>query len=284
MQNESLKLVRFEEKDGGSIIQKNQISVLPGTMAVKQKIRNIRADKIPASEKRDIIASTCRDHLEKYAQFAIDTSTPGAERLICLRTGDIYPISRKSDLFEAFIFENYGLNSASGEYNFFLSVLSHSCFTNIQVSVHKDFFYDRDAGILYIPVSHRKLVICTEKQVSELSNGSNGVFLKPSRSFSDFTYHGPAKSQEGGYIFEYLFKDINCDNTTRWRLDQEEAAFLLEIFFYFIPFADSMPTRPILILHGPKGSGKSSLLKQMGVALFGPEFRFIPHSKVSARA
>ncbi|MBT3368068.1 MAG: hypothetical protein HN416_13010 [Nitrospina sp.] len=283
MKNESLKLVRLEEKDGESTIyQKNQISVLPGTTPVKQQIRNIRADKIPASEKRGLIASTCREHLEKYALLAIDSRTPGSRGLICLRSGDIYPISRKSARLDAFLFENYGINSESTEYKFLLAVLTHACFTNLETAIYNHFHFESETGTLFFPLNKREIVSCTEKISERIPNGADGLLIKPSAVFSDFNYSpGKIKVPEQAYVSKYLFRDLNCESNFRWRLHQEEAAFLLEILFYFIPFADSMPTRPILIVHGPKGSGKSSLLKQMGIALFGPKFSLslIPRSR-----
>jgi hypothetical protein len=282
MKNENLKLVTLEEKDGGSIIQKNQISALPGTTTVKDRIRNIRSDIRPTSEKKTLIASACRDHLEKYAQFAIDSRTPGSRGLICLESGDIYQISRKNALLEAFIFENYGISSASTDYKFLLKLLSHACFTSSEIEIYSHFHFESETGILFFPLNKRELVSCTKEVSKKIPNGTAGLFLKPSAVFSDFNYPaGKSKVRELACISKYLFRDLNCENTFRWRLAQEEAAFLLEILFYFIPFADSMATRPILIVHGPKGAGKSSLLKRMGVALFGPEFSLslIPRSR-----
>jgi hypothetical protein len=280
MKNESLKLVRLEEKDGGSISQKNQIAVLPGTTTVKDRIRNIRSGQLPASEKKILIASTGKDHLEKYAQFAIDPRTPGSRGLICLESGDVYQISRKNALLEAFIFENYGISSASTDYKFLLKLLSHTCFTSTEIEIYSHFHFESDTGTLFFPLNKRELVSCTEEVSEKIPNGTAGLFLKPSAVFSDFNFSA-GKSKEKAYISKYLFSDLNCENTFHWRLTQEEAAFLLEILFYFIPFVDSMPTRPILIVHGPKGAGKSSLLKRMGAAYFGPKFSLslIPRSR-----
>ena len=212
-------------------------------------------------------------HLEKYAQFAVNKEASGSAGLICLQTGDIYPISIKSQLLSAFMFENFGINSASAEYKYLMSVLSHSCFTNIETTIYKHFQYDSRVGILSLPMNKRTLVSCTEEVVGQIPNGTSGFFIKPFATFSEFNYyHGNDEGEEGAYISKYLFRDINCSDKANWCLSKAEAAFLLEIIFYFIPFTNSMATRPILIIHGPKGSGKSSLLKRIGIAHFGPKF------------
>jgi hypothetical protein len=273
MQSQKFHIVPASEKPEKSTISfMNHVAVLPETKRVKKEIRNIRAVKSPASEKKVLIAEECMKHLKKYAQFAIDSSTAGNDGLICLQTGDIYEISKKSELLSAFMFENYGINAASAEYRYLLSVLHHSCFINIQTKVKKHFFYDSAAGLLTFPLSRREIVICTEKDVKKVPNGTDGFFIKPFASFSEFSYKGQDEGQEGNNIFKYLFSDIHCSDKAYWCLNKAEAAFLLEILFFFIPFANSMATRPILIIHGAKGAGKSSLLKRIGIAHFGPKF------------
>ena len=282
MQSQKFHIVPASEKpDKSTISFMNDVAVLPETKLVKKEIRNIRAVKSPASEKKVLIAEECMKHLKQYAQFAVDTEASNSAGLICLQTGDIYQISKKSELFSAFMFENYGINSVSAEYRDLLSVLSHACFTNIETTIYKHFHYENNTGMLLLPMNKRTLVICTENDVKKRPNGTNGFFIKPISNFSNFRYNGKAEGQKGTYIFKYLFKNLNCSDRAYWCLNQAETAFLLEVVFYFIPFANSMATRPILVIHGPKGSGKSSCLKRMGKAIFGPAFNLslIPRSR-----
>lgn len=273
MQSQKLHIVTEDEKSNKSNIYLiNDIVVLPETRVVKKQIRNIRTEKSPAPEKKALIAEQCIKHLKKYAQFAVDTGASGNAGLICLQTGDIYPISKKNELLSAFMHENYGIGSASGEYRYLLSVLSHACFTNIETTIYKHFHYEKKMGMLLLPMNKRTLVSCTEEVAVHLPNGTGGFFIKPFATFSEFNYYSNVEGEAGANIFEYLFANLNCSDKANWCLNKAEAAFLLEIIFYFIPFTNSMATRIILIIHGAKGSGKSSLLKRIGIAHFGPKF------------
>ncbi|MEE4259665.1 MAG: hypothetical protein V2I62_07900, partial [Bacteroidales bacterium] len=71
-----------------------------------------------------------------------------------------------------------------------------------------------------------------------------------------------------------IFADgLSCPEKSSFFLNNEEAAFLLEIIVFFILFCQSMPTRPIILVRGEGETGKSSLLELIGYLIYGKNFK-----------
>ena len=141
-------------------------------------------------------------------------------------------------------------------------------------------YYNMQEGVLFFPNNDRQTIVCKREGIEVVPNGSRGVYIN-SDNFAAFSYLGQDFVDENSAIERLLFADLNCLEKNDQFLNAREAAFILEIFFYLIAFANAMETRPLVVLHGHKGSGKSSLLKRIGKALFGQDWNIslIPRSR-----
>ena len=264
---------------------RNGVPLLPGAKKMKKMISRVLGGKNLSKEEK--IPKVCQPiiaHLRKFGRFSIhkmEIQQTGGDLVYHLETGDIYPVLGKSVLLAAFVYHNYGISAVSWIFRHLLQVLKHACFMGEEILVVSFTHYDTQEGVLYFPKNHQEMIVCKKDSIEIVPNGTNGVYLGNSDQFAEFDYLGQDLINEHSHIEKYLLSNLNCSNSGQRFLNAKEAAFILEIFFYLIPFAGSMETRPILVVHGPKGSGKSSCLKRLGKAIFGPAFNLslIPRSR-----
>jgi hypothetical protein len=259
--------------------------MLPDAEKMKKLISiTLKKEGLSREEKIEKACQHIIEHLKGFGSFAVHkTGIQQGEGnfFYHLKTGEVLSISKKSELLSTFLYHNFGVSCVSKIFPHLLEVLKHDCFMGDEICVTVFSHFDSEKGILFFPRTQSEMVVCKKEGIEVVANGTNGVYLGNSGQFSSFQYLGQDFVGERSAIERLLFADLNCPENNAQFLNAREAAFILEIFFYLIPFAGAMETRPILVVHGQKGSGKSSLLKRMGKAFFGPDWNIslIPRSR-----
>lgn len=86
---------------------------------------------------------------------------------------------------------------------------------------------------------------------------------------NDYTPFSLVSFDKGkNYLSEYLIKNLNLESD-EYNIDVFK---LVEIWFYSLFFESIMPTKPIFVLIGEKGSGQTSFLRRSGQILMGEKF------------
>jgi len=242
---------------------------LNGAGEVKNKINLIyQQQKIKAEVKHKKIAKLICLHLSEHGIFVEDNG----KGIFFLNTGEIYQITKKDRTFSAFIFENYGICSATPGFKILVGTLDNECLKNNKIEIKKQFYFNENDGCFLIPTANNQLLRCSEGEIKEIANGSEGVLIKPSDEVDPFSFiKNPKKNNIK--LQEILADGLSCPETSSFFLNNEEAAFLLEIIIFFILFCQSMPTRPIILVRGEKGTGKSTLFKMLGLLIYGKYFK-----------
>jgi len=275
----------MKRKVGTSTRFRNGVPIFPGAKKMKAKTSNILGDRsLSKEEKATEICQLVVKFLSLFGRFGFNRQ--GAEKnafdfMYCLHRGDILSISKQNPVIAALVLKNFGISSASQLYNYLMKAFEQACFMGEELFMTAFTHYDREGGILYLPKAHGDIIVCHSTGINIAPNGTNGIYISNSGQFANFEYTPNEVSSEQSLIQKLLFANLNCKTSSRRFLDKAEAAFILEILLYFIPLSGAMETRPIIIIHGPKGSGKSSLLKRIGKALFGPAWNLslIPRSR-----
>ena len=263
----------------------NNVPLLPEADKERKRIREILDNKeLKKDQKIQKVVKLIMKDLKKFGSFSVFNNGTGKgnlARFYWLRTGDLLPISKKSDSLSALIYQNYGINPASSHFKYILAGLRHECAMGEQILVYNFSHYEPHERILFFPRTHREMIVATEDGINLKPNGEDGIYVGGTNNFDPFEYLGTDFCGDGSGIEKYLLQNLNCLDDSPQFLNKSEAAFILEILLYFIPFANAMETRPILVVDGPKGSGKSSFLKRFGIALFGQKFSLslIPRSR-----
>lgn len=258
--------------DHGTIFTQNGLPQLHDAAVSKARILTYLTDKkLSREEKNQKVTAIVLDSLSQVGKFGIIQApeSEGEKYTFNLKTGQCIGIHRKSDLLKSFIYHNFGISNASSHYSHLFEALKHQCFIGDQFRTASFAHFERERGVLYLPKDTKEIVEISAAGIAMKQNGTGGVYLNTSDQFRPFRYLGEGGFFGGKAIENLLFQNLNCPENRSKFMTSQEAAFLLEIYMYFILFSAAMETRPILVVQGQKGSGKSSLLKRMGKALFG---------------
>ena len=249
-------------EDTGSLILK-----LNGSETVKNKISSVYQKKISAKEKHAKVAKLIASHLSDHGIFVEDAGTG----IFCLNSGQIYQITKKDRTFSSFIFENYGICNATPGFKILIANLDNKCLKNKEIKIKKQFYFSGDDDCFFIPTTNNQLLRCSKEGIEKIPNGSGGILIKSSDEFVPFSYTKNPKMNNIS-LQDIIADGLSCPKVSSFFLNINEAVFLLEIIIYFILFSQTMPTRPIIEVRGEHGTGKSSLLKSIGLFMFGKNF------------
>jgi hypothetical protein len=280
-----MEMTTNTENNDSRIVFHNQVPLLPGADKTREPIPGILDDKRLTKDQRiQKVVELIRKDLKEFGSFSIFSGRTGrgnSEFFYRLDAGNLLSISKKSDLLAALIYENYRINPASPVYNYVLRALRHSCVMGEQIFVSSFSHYEPQKYTLHFPRKHQEMIVITRDSIKLRPNGEDGLYVGGKNRFESFEYLGKNDSGDYSSIEKNLFENLNCPDESLHFLNKLEASFVLEVLFYFIPFTNAMETRPLIVVDGPKGSGKSSLLKRLGIALFGQSFSLslIPRSR-----
>ncbi len=161
----------------------------------------------------------------------------------------------------------WGINASETLFKYVKEELYVYCAEHaIDVDIHRFAYFDKENYVLYIYNTSNSIFKITESAVTAIENGDEGILFEELSDYSPFTLVNFDKNKN--YLSEYLIKNLNLE------LDEYNINVykLAEIWFYSLFFESIMPTKPIFVLIGEKGSGKTSFLRRSGQILMGENF------------
>lgn len=164
------------------------------------------------------------------------------------------------------LISKYGMYDSEPIFKYVVSYLDHNTREIAQeAEIHKFAYWDKNKHILYVHQYPNKIIRITSSEIKVVDNGYDGIiFLNNERNepfsltLENFEYVGLFK--------EIIIDKINFDDAV---LSIEKYRIIFELWFYSLFFLSIMPTRPIIVFVGEKGSGKSCTLKKILKLLFG---------------
>jgi hypothetical protein len=163
--------------------------------------------------------------------------------------------------FRALCNELYGINGTEQIWKFVEEELLIYCHRNGQITEIYQFARFQD-GKLYIHFGGPSVFRLNGEKIEIIDNGRDGVLfiqddnMEPVEPYYDY---------EGSPVREYLVDIINVAEEG----DKENRRDLYHAFIYSIFLESILPTKPIVLFHGVKGSGKTSAGRALKRALFG---------------
>jgi len=175
-------------------------------------------------------------------------------------------IALDSPDFKALLDTGFGLNATEGECKFVLSHLETVARTKGEdVQVYRLAYWDRVIGVLYIDCGNGLVLALDGKHVSEVKNGSNGIYFIRER------WQQPVKPDLENPLnpWEHLTDDLSFEIGEMVALTPEQQMTVARIWILSLFFPEELPTKPILCLTGDAGSGKSFFLRRLVKFLYG---------------
>lgn len=127
-------------------------------------------------------------------------------------------------------------------------------------------------NILYIRASDTELFRLSATQVERLPNGTDGVIFQTNPWYEDIEVDLDAVTFDHKHLNAEFFAKIWFIPGQLDAYDKARQATVFKRWFFATFFGTIIQKRPIMILQGATGTGKTSTLKNLGTILFGSKF------------
>lgn len=238
------------------------------------KILTIRNGKGNAAEKTTLIG---RLLVRTMAEEGAFYQTKGGSQLFYLDKigggGHLVRLEKHGGDLAKLVLDRYGLDPTGQEWASLFAHLAARAQDEVPVDVHHLSAYDGSRPALYINRYDTSLYLLEKSRIRILSNGTDGILFMDPALATPYTAAHPSKNgvEEAGSFWERLI--LPCANLTG---NEEEIAIGRHIIYAWtlaLFFPDLFAVKPILMLHGDPGSGKTMLFKALLKVLVGPEAR-----------
>lgn len=222
----------------------------------KARIKYTKKQKSILSEaKQEAVSSIVLTDLSKKGSFY---RTRGTGRMLFFMEGEKHLYDIESIDFKALCNKTYALNGSTGYWKHCTEELIAHCAREGDVT--DTYLFSRwQNGKLYIHGGDQDVFRLDGHEIDTVSNGTDGILFED----SEMEPVSLADSVEGSPIREHLVDGLN--------MEKHAYKDLYTAYIYSLFFENLLPTKPILLMHGVKGSGKTSALRALKRALFGRE-------------
>jgi len=227
--------------------------------ALKVQIDLIRYDDdVPLFKQRQIISKLIIDNLRLKGFFIVADS--GSYFWFYEKWRRLFSLD---DTYFTSLIENwYGVNASEPEFKY----LSESLRTESELNGKRCEVYRLTRyreGVLYVSRFNGEIYRLDGEEISLLPNGTDNTIFYDDLNWEPYTY---LTEQRPAHLYPLLIEPINFASQS---LPPEEQKLLWQLWLYSLFFESALPTKPIVLFVGEKGSGKTSTLRWVLKWLFG---------------
>jgi hypothetical protein len=228
-------------------------------------IRRMPAKELHAHERRQEVTRTIIEDLKKHGVFF--RTTEGYFYFEKSQAPKLLPIEDDSVELAALIQERYGINRAERcEYEHILSGLRNEAHVRgRKVEIHKLAHYDTNGGRLYVSRFDGWVYRLDGNRIQLVSNGTDDVFFLDHRTWQPYEL---VVGKVEGQPFEHLIL-ASANFGYHGNLTSADQRWLFSVWCFSQFFGSLHPTKPLLLVCGEKGGGKTLSLRKWLKFLFG---------------
>lgn len=238
------------------------------TSNVRDKIDEIRrtpGNKMRAHERREAVTRTVVEDLKQFGTFF--NTSDGYFYFEKTERPRLLSIEHDCEELKVMIDLRYGINDAERrDYEHILSGLRNEAhLRGEEVEVHKLAHYDSENCRLYVSRFDGWVYRLDGRQIRKVSNGADGVFFLDNPSWQPFEL-------VTGHIETDLLNSLVVSSANFGDLGDLSAAnqqWLFSVWCRCQFFGSLHPTKPLLLVTGEKGGGKTLALRKWLKLLFG---------------
>lgn len=240
---------------------------------IVDKISSIRMDKIHYSIKLQRIGEALLGDMSRTGMFYQTAEGSSLYYLdLSKGVGCLIPVGLRSQGLRKLMIDRYAINPGTQEWMGLYELIAARCQDDEPVRVHRFSYYAAETGVLYINKYDNQIYRVTAAGYEIVPNGADGVlFLNPvgAEPFSAArTPHLNGHSPRESLWEQYVLRCANLPEDPQ--LDAREVRHIIHAWVLSFFFKDMFPVKPIILVHGETGSGKTMLFKAILRVLVGP--------------
>ena len=165
--------------------------------------------------------------------------------------------------------ERYQINRQDQLYSYLLEHLLREAHTRGTHNLVRQFsYYDQEADVVYLDMGDSRVLKISATSIEIRDNGQDGVLFLPMPEQEPWEYN-PAHQRR--LLYDHVISQVNfTDDGSEFTVQQQRMLFLA--WLLSMAFESMMPTKVLAMAIGPGESGKTSLFRNIGRILIGPEF------------
>ena len=202
-------------------------------------------------------------------------------RFMTTESGQFYYFSSKSkklltlDSFdmEVVLNVNHHVNSTDTMHRYLLQEMRVAASEHGEkVDVHQLAYYDTSRNFMYVDLGAGTMLrLNGHDPIEEVDNGTDGVLFTPTPESEPWLWLPETSRGIAAEALMHGLKFTESEDVTSANPNEQRLLFMIYLLSTF--FVSVLPTKPIVLVQGPAGSGKTSLLRRLGIILFGPSFQ-----------
>ena len=239
---------------------------------VLDKIADVLLGKGSKADKREKVSEIVFQDLARQGRFYHE---PATQQAYYCRDRQLIRLAEKTTSISVLMDTQYQINPATEEFKYIVNHLrDHTIARGLEVTLRSFSHYDATRHLLYVSDHDSGVWRLDGEKVDYTENGvdgddkSGGVFFRSLPRTLAYEPKIPKEPPEQMLLDTLLFDACNFDEDV---IDPASARFLLKTWVYSFFFSEIMATRPILVLEGLRGSGKSTVFKSIDWLLSGPD-------------
>lgn len=170
------------------------------------------------------------------------------------------------------IFFNFGTVSTNRK-DIYAKLYSLITWNPEKATTHIFNYYNPKANTLYIRASNTEVIKVTSDEVKYVANGTDGVIFRTNEWMGDIKVDTESIQDNPDYLDSLFFNDIWFSPTLNLDYDNLRQTLIFRRWFFSLFFGTIIKRKPILVMQGETGTGKTSTLLNVGRILYGENFR-----------
>lgn len=181
------------------------------------------------------------------------------------KTLPIPSAGKGGDRWHAYFNAMYGLNEHEDTSRWLYDALRHYCVQQgLEVELRRFAAYDLKSKTVYLSAYNGKMYRIDGGTVQTVSAGEEGVYFAD----DDCGVHVDVDVAPHGALIDRL-TNINFAESGLSGITPDQQRKALIIWMFALAFPDLMPTKPLLLVEGTQGSGKSAVCQMIQYVLMG---------------
>lgn len=228
------------------------------------KLNIIREKDIRAYKRQQLISETVKSELNKMGRFIHDDEMNAY--YFDNTTHLLYEINKDNEEFAVLLYKIARINQADIDWRYVLSEhWSHALAEGAESKVWKFCRYENKK--LYVSRFNGLIYVLDGKTIQESGNGVDGILFLDSPDWEPWQI----ETKDEDFTIQKLIQMFSFENDETG-LSAADYNQLFETCVLCLFLIDLLPTKPLVLLKGEKGSGKTSLARCIGRLIFGSRF------------